>query len=338
MAGGTFAFALATPHFLLYPLTVIISASRRTDIPAFYAEWMMNRLRAGSCAVPNPFNRDQVSRVSLRPEDVEVIVFWTRHARPLLAHLDELERRGYRFYFLYTLVDYPRPIERGSPGTERAVRTFRELSERIGPERVVWRYDPILFGDVTGPDFHRERFGRLTERLAGHTRRVVVSVVDIYRKLAGRLRDLEAGGARLCDESGLAEGELAELMTWMAERARAAGLEIASCAETLDLAPYGIRPGKCIDDGLIREVFGIDVTSRKDPAQRRACGCVASRDIGMYDSCVFGCSYCYATTSFERAWANRRAHDPRSPSLIGWTDAPAPKADPGEGDQLELWR
>ncbi len=122
---------------------MIISASRRTDIPAFYAEWFMQRIRAGYCTVPNPFNRGQVSTISLAPEDVDAIVFWTRFPRPLLPHLDELDRCGYRYYFQFTLLDYPRSLETHRPDVRQAVEAFRTLAERIGPERVIWRYDPI---------------------------------------------------------------------------------------------------------------------------------------------------------------------------------------------------
>lgn len=296
---------------------MIISASRRTDIPAFYSEWLMNRVRAGFCTVPNPFNPKQVSRVSLIREDVDCLVFWTRNPKPLLRHLDELDRLGYSYYFLYTLVDYPRPIELATPSVSSATATLRELSDRIGPKRVVWRYDPILFGDLGSVSYHRDRFARLARELKGHTKRVVVSVVDIYRRMSRRLRELAAQGSNIEDERGIEPEELAELMTSLSHSARENRMEIASCAEELDLGQFGIRAGHCIDADLISDLFGIDLTARKDPSQRKACGCMVSRDIGMYDSCVFGCQYCYATSSMERAKENRRLHDPVSPSLLG---------------------
>ena len=152
--------------------SMIISASRRTDIPAFYAEWMVRRLREGYCTVPNPFNRNQVSRISLRPEDVDAIVFWTRNPRPLMPYLDELDSRGYRYYFQFTILGYPREIDPKSPPAATAVEAFCELAERLGPRRVIWRYDPIVFTGITPPAFHQENFQRLAESLRGHTRRV----------------------------------------------------------------------------------------------------------------------------------------------------------------------
>ncbi len=295
---------------------MIISASRRTDMPALYAEWFMNRIRAGTCMVPNPFNPRQVSRVSLRPEDVDVIVFWTRHPRPLLPHLDELDRCGYRTYFQYTLLDNPRLIDPGMPPLEASLRTFRELAARVGPTRVIWRYDPIVFSTLTDGAFHRRAFERIATALAGHTGRCVVSLADMYRKTARRMKALAAQGVEI-DCSAASGLQFEDLMRSMARMAAECGMEVVSCAEEVDLQPYGISPGKCVDDDLIRRVFGIQVAPQKDPAQRTACGCVVSKDIGMYDSCTMGCAYCYATSSFERARANRAAHDPQSPSMLG---------------------
>jgi hypothetical protein len=297
---------------------MIISASRRTDIPAFYSEWMIRRIREGFCTVPNPFNWDQVSRISLHPEDVDVVVFWTRNPRPLMRYLPELDARGFRYYFQVTILGYPRDIDPMSPGIAAAIKSFRELSERLGPSRVIWRYDPILFSGLTPPVFHREQFGTLCESLKDSTRRCVVSIMDRYRKIERRMRDLEeAVGQRECDGD-----EFGTLMRDLAARAAASGMEIVSCAEEIDLVPFGIRPGKCVDDQVIAEAFGVNVEATKDPAQRKACGCILSRDVGMYDSCMYGCRYCYATKSFELAKANFEKHDPNSPSLLGWHDCP----------------
>ena len=298
---------------------MIVSASRRTDIPAFYAEWMVRRLREGYCTVPNPFDRNQVSRISLRPEDVDAIVFWTRNPRPLMPYLDELDSRGYRYYFQFTILGYPREIDPKSPPAATAVEAFRELAGRLGSRRVVWRYDPVVFTGMTPPAFHQENFQRLAESLKGHTRRVVVSIVDMYRKIEKRLKRLEGTLAALrpCDA-----GDLGPLMSRLAELAREHGMEIVSCAEEVDLRPFGILPGKCVDDRVIAEAFGVEVPSTKDPAQRKACGCVVSRDVGMYESCLFGCQYCYATKSFEQAKANFDSHDPESPSLLGRHETP----------------
>jgi len=296
---------------------MIISASRRTDIPAFYAPWLMNRIRAGYCTVPNPYNRHQVSRISLRPEDVDVIVFWTRNPRPLLPALDELDARGYRTCFQYTLLDNPRALDPKSPPVDAAIATFQALASRVGPARVIWRYDPIVLSTATPADYHLARFARIAAALHGHTTRAVVSVMDRYRKLEKRLAALAAQGIVLADPPADETPDFARLMTGLAAIAADHGMEIQSCAEEIDLTRCGIAPGKCIDDGYLARVFGLQLDAKKDPSQRAACGCVASRDIGMYDTCLFGCAYCYATSSFARAGANHAAHDPAGEALVG---------------------
>jgi hypothetical protein len=307
---------------------MIISASRRTDIPAFYAEWMVRRLKEGYCTVANPLNRNQVTRISLKPEDVDAIVFWTRNPRPLMAHLDELDSRGYRYYFQFTILGYPGELDPRCPPAATAAETFRELAERLGPQRVIWRYDPIVFTGITPRKFHEENFGRLAELLRGHTRRAVISIVDMYRKTEARLKELEgtAAAVRPCDVE-----DLAGLMRKLAKTAGENGIEIVSCAEEIDLRPFGILSGKCVDDRVIAEAFGIEVPKTKDPTQRAACGCVVSRDIGMYESCLFGCQYCYATKSFDQAAVNYKSHNPNSPSLLGWHEPP--ERVPGGNDE-----
>lgn len=292
---------------------MIISASRRTDIPAFYPLWFMNRLREGYCRVPNPFNPKQVTQISLRPEDVDVIVFWTRNPSPLFPYLAEIERRGYRYYFLYTVMNNPRPIDPFSPSINTAVDTFRRLSERIGGQRVFWRYDPILLSTATGIDFHREQYGRIAGALKGCTVRSVISIATFYRKLRGRLAGLGERGIQVREPE---EEELKDLMPFLARTAEENGMSIFSCAQERDLGSYGIPAGRCVDGEHIRKVFGMEVSLKKDPSQRKACGCVESRDIGIYDTCLFGCVYCYATTSLEKARANHATHDPDCPSLI----------------------
>jgi DNA repair photolyase len=297
---------------------MIISASRRTDIPAFYSDWFMNRIRAGYCTVPNPFNRNQISRVELGPQDVDVIVFWTRNPRPLFRHLDELDQRGYRYYFQYTVLNNPRTVDPKSPSVDAAIKTFRELADRVGSQRVIWRYDPIVLSEATSPAFHMASHARIAEALAGATRRNVVSIVDIYKKAQKRLRELRQQGVVVEEitQAGISN-EVGAILEHLAAIASRCGMEIYSCAEELDLRPYGIQPGKCIDDEYIARTFGLQLKIKKDPGQRDACGCVVSKDIGTYDTCLFGCQYCYATTSFETAQQNHAQHDSLSSSLIG---------------------
>lgn len=281
----------------------------------------MNRIRAGYCTFPNPFNRKQIIEVSLRPEDVDVIVFWSKDPRPLIPHLDELDSMGLRYYFQFTVNGYPKSIEPGVPQLEEILRTFSQLSERISPEKVIWRYDPILWGNVTDRRYHERRFREIAGVLRGKTKRVVISLVDDYRGAGARLSHLSMEGI-LFEPCVPANPDVAGLLATMAQVAEDSGMEIVSCAEEYDLLPFGIKSGKCIDDEYIERVFGIRVTNKKDPHQRAACGCIQSKDIGVYGTCRHGCVYCYAVgVSASKATemaSEAEKHNVNSPSLVGW--------------------
>jgi hypothetical protein len=299
---------------------LIISASRRTDIPAFYAQWFINRIRAGHCTVPNPFNRKQVSHISLRPEDVTNIVFWTRNPQPLIPYLKELDQLGYRYYFQYTVMNNPRPIDAMTHSLSSSLKIFKKLSDLIGPERVIWRYDPVIISNITGIEFHTATYKNIAETLRNYTQRSVISLLDIYPKLKKRLQVLKDKGVEIVDCDNKSDKRFDELLYTLAGVAEQNKMEIVSCAEDPDLTKYNIQPGKCIDDDYIERVFGISVTNKKDPTQRKACGCVVSKDIGVYNTCLSGCQYCYATTSFEKAKALYKKHNPDSTSMVDYGD------------------
>ncbi|WP_243310173.1 DUF1848 domain-containing protein [Fundidesulfovibrio agrisoli] len=290
---------------------MIVSATRRADLPAHYAAWFLERARAGWCAVPNPFNARQVSRVSLAARDVEAVVFWTRDPRPMIPHLAELDRLGLPSVFQFTLLEYPASIHPGMLPLAERIEAFRRLAGEIGPDRVLWRYDPILLCASAGPDYHLRMFEALCRKLEGCTRRVTVSLMEPYRKARRRLA--AAGVDMLAPD----EDALGAMFNDMAAMARAVGMEPASCADEAGLDELGFVPGACIDAALIKRLFGVDATTGKDASQRPACRCAPSRDIGMYDACQAGCAYCYATRDFALARRNRAAHDPASPSMLG---------------------
>lgn len=271
---------------------MIISASRRTDIPAFYAEWFVNRIREGFCLWVNPFNPKQASVINLEPEQVDLIVFWTRYPRPIMPYLKELDGLGYRYYFHYTLTGYPRILEPNLPDLDICISTLKELADRIGRERIIWRYDPILISQVTDFAYHERRFAELAQEIGGCCHHVVVSFFDSYRAAAARLRKLGPEYQPLPEEQ--TSDQIGDFMRHLAQTAASFGLRVYTCAESADFSVYGVRPGKCIDDEYISEVFGIEVTHQKDPNQRKACRCVVSKDIGRYNTCLFGCQYCYA--------------------------------------------
>jgi len=293
---------------------MIISASRRTDIPAFYSRWLMNRIRAGWCLVPNPVSHKRLSQVSLRPEDVDAIVFWSKDPSPLLPYLDEIDSRGFRYYFQFTLNDYPRILEPNLPTVEKRLATFRRLSQHIGSRRVVWRYDPIIISDITPPAYHLNRFSRLARALNGITHRVMVSFVCLYRKTERRLSILEAQGNFKLDRNIICEANL-ELLKGLASIAHRNGIRMFTCAASPEVSTAGIPPGKCIDDELIRELWALDISYHKDPSQRQHCLCTLSKDIGVMDTCLHGCIYCYSTRDLALAKRRFREHKPDSPAL-----------------------
>jgi hypothetical protein len=267
---------------------MIVSASRRSDIPAFYSAWFMEHLRRGEITVKNPFRPAQEKRVSLKKQDVDAFIFWSRDPRPLMKHLDEIEKNGYAYYFLITDTGYPRFLEPHTPGTEEAVIFFKELARRIGRRRLVWRYDPVMFTAGTEFDFHIRNFSSLARLLSPFAFRVIVSFFDPYAKVQRRLlkEGIEAGKA-----TG-SLGQQTDLLARFAAIAAGSGLEIQSCAEAASGA--GVHPGKCIDEELLNELFGLNLAYRKDPSQRKLCLCQQSVDIGSYGTCRHGCLYCYA--------------------------------------------
>ncbi|NYE58840.1 DUF1848 domain-containing protein [Carboxydothermus ferrireducens] len=295
---------------------LIISASRRTDIPAFYGEWFMNRIREGYFIFKNPYNARQMSKVSLRPEDVTAIVFWTKNPEPFLKYLDELLDRGYRFYFQYTLNGYGPEMESFLPPLKKRIETFKKLSEKIGKEKVIWRYDPVIFSNVHSSDYHREKFSYILNELKDFTTRVVISFVDEYRKATINFKKLKEEGIEIYQPP---EVIIKSFAYFMAYEAKKVGLEIQSCAENIAYLPEaGIVPGKCIDADYIEKVFKLTLPKKlhlKDKSQRQECGCVVSKDVGVYDTCLHGCKYCYAG-SYEKGKKNYEKHDPHSPLLI----------------------
>lgn len=297
---------------------MIISASRRTDIPAFYSEWFMKRVRAGYFYRVNPFNSRQVTGFSLKPEDVDAICFWTKDPRPLMKHLDELDERGLHYYFQFTLNPYDTIFEPGVPPLQERIAAMTELAGHIGPERLVWRYDPVILSSITPASFHLEKIEEVAEQVATATRRLMFSFYDFYGRGKGRLDRALAGTAiKLHDITAPEHGDVLDLV---ARGFKAAAdrhtLQIFSCSEKVDLEAIGIRHGACIDGDLIRELFGIKGALKKDRNQRDACNCAESADMGSYNSCRFRCSYCYANFNEGMIEGNWSGHDPDSPALL----------------------
>lgn len=293
---------------------MIISASYRTDIPAFYARWFGHRLEAGFAMVRNPYGGPP-ARVALGASDVDGFVFWTRNVEPFLENLDALHARGMAFVVQYTVTSYPRPLDRATIGADAAIEQIARVARRFGSDRVVWRYDPIVWTSLTESAWHEETFARLAARLSGLVDEVVVSCAQIYRKTARNL-DAAARAHGFSWRDPPAEEKRALLLR-LADIARDAGLLLTLCDQP-ELLAAGIDPAACIDAERLGRIAGRAITARRKP-HRPGCGCWQARDIGDYESCAHGCVYCYAVTSRAAAKRNCAGHDPCGDFLIART-------------------
>lgn len=288
---------------------MILSASRRTDISCFYGEWLVNRLKAGYVLVRNPMNPAQISCIPLSPGVVDAIVFWTKDAKNLMPRLPEIDGRGYPYYFQFTLTPYDGTVEKNLRDKKEIADTFIELSRRIGKERVLWRYDPIVVNDSLPVSYHKEQFVRLCEKLHEYTPSVTISFVDAYAKL----KKLPTGLVR-----PVTSDEMAELGEFIGRTAKEYELTAKACCEKADLTAYGIGRASCIDKEVLEKVCGCPLDIHADRNQRKGCGCMESVDIGDYNTCANGCVYCYANVSPALAQKRLMSHDPHGELLYGW--------------------
>ncbi|MDE6263826.1 MAG: DUF1848 domain-containing protein [Paramuribaculum sp.] len=328
---------------------VIISASRSTDIPAFYAKWFFNRLEKGYCTWINPFNQQKqyISFVNCK-----VIVFWTKNPEPVIPYLHILEEMGIHYYFQVTINDYvTERLEPNLPTVEKRIEIFKKLSDLIGSDRIIWRFDPIILCKEISPRSILSRIWHIGNELKGYTKKLVFSFVDIkaYRKVQNNLvketslftkESVEDGEGTAVQKQEIIEGLCKLRDLWKNE---GWDLTMATCAESLDLETYGIEHNRCIDGELIERVFGEDKElvyylrtgklpepnlfgdtpeipetqkNLKDKGQRKLCGCMISKDVGMYNTCRHFCAYCYANTSKKIVLNNASKHSDNSESII----------------------
>ena len=304
---------------------MIVSASRATDVPAFYGEWFMRRLQAGYVCWKNPFNAACPQYVSL--SSAHAIVFWTKNSEPFENELEKLDARKLCYYFMFTLNDYePEGLEPGVPLLEKRIDSFRRLSKRLGRARVIWRYDPLLLGAELSVEDHLRRIRRIGDQLGEHTEKLVFSLADVetYGSVPQKLKHhgFQWHNFTMRDRETLAQGLTKLCGEW--------GLKLATCAENPDFTDLDIPPNSCIDVELLMRIKPEDRVLRqfligkseqasplyelpdvlrrlKDPGQRSACRCTASKDIGAYNTCLHHCVYCYANNKpilVERNWRN----------------------------------
>lgn len=289
---------------------MIINTGMRTDIPAFYAKWLINRIKEGFVLVRNPYYPSQVTRYSLSPEVVDLIAFCTKNPAPILPHMDVLKPYGQ--YWFVTITPYGKDIEPNVPDKQKVMEDFRKLSDIIGVDCIGWRYDPILVDAEHTVDWHISEFGQMAETLAGYTKTCVISFIDIYKKVARNFPE-----AREVDQKDrLTIGKA------FIEIAREYDITIKPCAEGNDLAAYGADCSGCMTVKTFETALhaGLDVPKRGKNQRNGDCACLLGTDIGAYDTCGHLCRYCYANTRPELVKANMKKHDPKSPFLIGGSE------------------
>lgn len=287
---------------------MIISASRRTDIPTYYSDWLFNRLREGYVLVRNPMSIHKIGKINLSPDVVDGLVLWTKNPIPMLGRLSELEK--YNYYFQFTLNAYGKDVEPNIPSKkDTIIPAFIRLSKAIGRDRVIWRYDPIFFNENYSLEYHCKYFKKLASVLCDYTEKCTVSFLDLYRNTARNVQPLQI-------QIETHEQQL-ELLSSFSEIAHHHGIYIDTCAEAIELGDLNIAHACCIDKERLERLGHCKLSVEKDRNQRPECGCIASIDIGAYNTCKNGCLYCYANYSNLTVKKNAENHNPQSPLLFG---------------------
>ena len=297
----------------------IISVSRRTDIPAFYGDWFMQRLRDGFAGVVNPFSGRKYL-VPLKPEDVTCFVFWSKNFSPFIENLKNIDRLGYKFYFNYTVTTLPEIFE-SHVDRQSAIEALKLLSKTYSPRHINWRFDPIILSSITDRDFYIRSFTELASQFTGLVERCYISFVTVYHKVKRSFEQLEkTTNVRITDCSEDFKQDLANELASIAE---GHGIQMYSCCGEY-LTGGKIQKAHCIDGGIIQSLFYPEGLSYKEKPTRDGCGCTESSDIGTYDTCPHGCLYCYANANKSKATQRYNNHEKDS-AFLGYTKSESDK-------------
>ncbi len=284
---------------------MIINTGMRTDIPAFYSEWFMNRIRAGFVLVRNPYRPDWITRYELNTDVVDCLAFCTKNPEPMLKHLDEL--KAYHQYWFVTITPYGKDVEPNVPPKEKVMQDFITLSEKVGVNCIGWRYDPIFIDSTYTLERHIADYEQMCRILSGYTKVCVISFIDLYEKVKRNFPQART----------VTPQERITIGRTFAEIGKQYGITIKACAEGTDLAPYGVDCAGCMTKQTFETAIGSNLIVPKKKSQRAECACVLGTDIGAYDTCGHLCRYCYANYNHENVRRNMRLHDPESPFLVG---------------------
>ena len=256
---------------------MIISASRRTDIPSTHCKWFLERLKDKYVLVQNPFNKNKFYKVDLSKENVDIIVFWSKN--PNIDFLEEVRNMGYKFYIHFTITAYDKNIEKNIPNKELLIKKFINISDRFKKDKIVWRYDPIILNKEFNSNYHIKNFSYISNALKNYTDECIFSFVQIYSKIKNVFKDIN---------NDIEERK--NLINELKEIASKNNIILKNCSQSFD----NIENSSCIDKSRIENILGYKIKENKDKGQRKLCNCIKSVDIGTYNTCQNGCIYCYA--------------------------------------------
>lgn len=284
---------------------MIIHTGLRTDIPAFFAEWFVNRLKEGFVMVRNPYNPVQVTKYTLSPKVVDMICFCTKNPTPFLPYMDLL--KDYGQYWFVTITPYGTEMEPKVPDKEKVMETFKELSRKVGADCIGWRYDPIFIWGEYSVERHVEDFENMARNLSGYTNTCVISFIDLYQKVLRNFPEVKE----------VKKAERIELAKEFVRIGKQYGMTIKSCAEGIELEPYGVDCSGCMTVPVFEKAIDCSLEVPKVKGARTECGCLLGCDIGAYNTCGHLCRYCYANYDVKTVMDNKKRHNPKSPLLIG---------------------
>lgn len=284
---------------------MIINLGSRTDIPAFFSEWFYNRVDEGFVCVRNPYYQEQVTKYILDPKVVDCLVFCTKNPQPMLDKLDKISEFG-QLWFV-TITPYGKDIEPYVPDVNDVLDSFKKLSDAVGAEKIIWRYDPIFVNEGYSIERHIEEFSNMAQKLNGYTQECIISFIDLYEKTKKNFKGVRA--VKLFEKEFLAQN--------FSDIAFRNNMKLKTCAEGVEFAKYGIDIDGCITKKVIERAIAKRLNIPKLSQARQECNCILGNDIGVYNTCRHGCLYCYANYDSVAVKNNLKKHDPTSPFLIG---------------------
>lgn len=284
---------------------MIINTGCRTDIPAFYAKWFMNRIREGYVLVRNPYNPNQVTKYNLSPEVVDCLAFCTKNPEPMLSYLDKLDM--YKQYWFVTITPYGKDIEPNVPDKKKVMESFKKLSNHIGVDSIGWRYDPIFIGDGFDVNKHITCFGNMAKELKGYTHNCTISFLDLYEKVKRNAPNINPP----------TKEEQIEMAKAFSKIGKENDMVIHACCEKTYLSQYGLQCNGCMSQEIVEKAINNTLQPPKRKNLRQECSCLMGNDIGAYNTCGHLCKYCYANANKQFVIQNMKKHDDNSPFLIG---------------------